>query len=464
MIIGLTTANSSVWAQTVQWQQLNQTGKMYAAKGDGKKSLEYFSKGLLEAQKSGISNPATAISLMNIGQAECMLGDFSKAITHFRSALDLLQKLIGVNHPSVAAARNGLAIAYQGKGLYRDAENEYIAALKINNSQKDKSQAFQSLNGLCTLYLAQGKIREAKPFCEKALELAKTDSINGSTEATTAKANMAAALTQEGNYAAATQLFESVIMDREQNSPNNPTLVIDYDNFASVCERQGKTAQAMELYDKALKLAAKTLAPNHPDAVKLRQNAAQFMARNGAIQASEPVLENAVKISSQSQGENHPDTVAYQLGLAQNNIRAGYTEKAKSILRKLIADSEKRQQSPVDAIAMNDLAGIMLAEGNQAEAEKLFIESLNLREKLSGNNHADVARALNNLADLYRRKKEYSKADSLFARAVDICDAQSPEGEHMYYVYENYAKLLREEGQFEKAALMDKKSRNNKAK
>jgi tetratricopeptide (TPR) repeat protein len=59
-------------------------------------------------------------------------------------------------------------------------------------------------------------------------------------------------------------------------------------------------------------------------------------------------------------------------------------------------------------------------QGRYAEAEPLIKRSLAIREKVLGSDHPDVARSLNNLADLYERQGRYAEAQPLFERALSI--------------------------------------------
>ena len=58
--------------------------------------------------------------------------------------------------------------------------------------------------------------------------------------------------------------------------------------------------------------------------------------------------------------------------------------------------------------------------GRYAEAEPLIKRSLVIREKVLGRDHPDVARSLNNLADLYERQGRYADAQPLYQRALSI--------------------------------------------
>jgi tetratricopeptide (TPR) repeat protein len=66
------------------------------------------------------------------------------------------------------------------------------------------------------------------------------------------------------------------------------------------------------------------------------------------------------------------------------------------------------------------LGQILKAEGRYADAEPPIKQSLAIREKVLGRDHVDVARSLNNLADLYQRQARYADAEPIYKRALDI--------------------------------------------
>ncbi len=58
-------------------------------------------------------------------------GRYTEAEPLYIKALELLQRLLGDEHPSVATSYNNLAALYNSQGRYTEAEPLYIKALKI---------------------------------------------------------------------------------------------------------------------------------------------------------------------------------------------------------------------------------------------------------------------------------------------------------------------------------------------
>src|SRR6266508_1509173 len=72
------------------------------------------------------------------------------------------------------------------------------------------------------------------------------------------------------------------------------------------------------------------------------------------------------------------------------------------------------------AAAIDSLAGIYTGRGEYVNAEPLYRRALDIREKTLGKDHPDTARSLNNLADLYQYRGKYVEAEPLYKRALDI--------------------------------------------
>src|SRR6202790_1229752 len=58
--------------------------------------------------------------------------------------------------------------------------------------------------------------------------------------------------------------------------------------------------------------------------------------------------------------------------------------------------------------------------GDYAEAEPLYKEALEIRQKVLGRDHPDTAQSLNNLAGLYKATGDYAKAEPLYKEALEI--------------------------------------------
>ncbi|MBP0019558.1 MAG: tetratricopeptide repeat protein, partial [Cyanobacteria bacterium SBLK] len=78
------------------------------------------------------------------------------------------------------------------------------------------------------------------------------------------------------------------------------------------------------------------------------------------------------------------------------------------------------EDHPSVAISLNNLAGLYKSQGKYEAAEPLFLQSLDLWKKLLGEDHPSVATSLNNLALLYKSQGKYEAAEPLFLQSLDL--------------------------------------------
>ncbi len=70
-------------------------------------------------------------------------------------------------------------------------------------------------------------------------------------------------------------------------------------------------------------------------------------------------------------------------------------------------------EHPDVAQSLNNLAALYHSQGNYSEAEKYFLESLELWKSIFGAEHFQIATNLNNLAEIYREQGKYLKAEQV---------------------------------------------------
>ncbi len=71
---------------------------------------------------------------------------------------------------------------------------------------------------------------------------------------------------------------------------------------------------------------------------------------------------------------------------------------------------------------MNNLAGLYVSQLRYQEAESLHKQALQMRKKLLGEEHHDVANSLNNLAELYHSQERYEEAEPLYLQALSVAE------------------------------------------
>ncbi|TRT70015.1 MAG: tetratricopeptide repeat protein, partial [Microcystis sp. M_OC_Ca_00000000_S217Cul] len=93
--------------------------------------------------------------------------------------------------------------------------------------------------------------------------------------------------------------------------------------------------------------------------------------------------------------------------------------------------------------SLNNLAALYDSQGRYTEAEPLYLEALDLRKRLLGDNHPSVALSLNNLAALYCYQGRYTEAEPLYLEAIKIAtQVLGKNHPHTQTIMENYKTML----------------------
>lgn len=160
-----------------------------------------------------------------------------------------------------------------------------------------------------------------------------------------------------------------------------------------------------------------------------------------------------------------PDDLAmagtlYRLAILRR--QQGQLAEAERLYLRSLAIREKEQgpNHPDVATTLNNLAGLKAAQGNYEAAQPLLERTLAIRETAFGSDDVLTAESLNNLALLYAAQGKADAAEPLYQRAVAILEQKhgSVKGE-LDRVLDNYAALLYETGRDSEAEQMEAHAR-----
>src|SRR5690349_1267827 len=82
-----------------------------------------------------------------------------------------------------------------------------------------------------------------------------------------------------------------------------------------------------------------------------------------------------------------------------------------------VYDTEKH---PDLVFVKSNYAWILFKQGRYAEAEKIYQQSLAIRETFFGKEHPDVGRSYHDLSELYQKQGKYGQAEQLTKQALSI--------------------------------------------
>ncbi len=134
--------------------------------------------------------------------------------------------------------------------------------------------------------------------------------------------------------------------------------------------------------------------------------------------------------------------------------RARKYDEARPLVEHALEIREKAlgPEHPAVAVSLNNLANLYHNKGDYTRAEPLHQRALGIREKTLGPEHPNVAASLNNLANLYHDKGDYAKGELLHQRALAIREKSlGPEHPAVAVSLNNLANLYRAKGDYARA-------------
>ena len=109
------------------------------------------------------------------------------------------------------------------------------------------------------------------------------------------------------------------------------------------------------------------------------------------------------------------------------------------------------------AATLNNLAVLFGKRGRYKEAEPLCKRALEIRERVLGKNHPDVAKQLNNLALLCQNQQKYEDVEKYYIRACAIYEQTlGPDDPNVAKTKNNLASAYLKQGKYEQAEALYK--------
>jgi tetratricopeptide (TPR) repeat protein len=233
----------------------------------------------------------------------------------------------------------------------------------------------------------------------------------------------------QGKYAEAIEFYEkSIKINQKILSPTDPDLTASYENIGLVYNNMGEHSKALSYYEKALEIKQKTLPPNYPSLATSYNNIGSVYHNMGEHSKALSYYEKDLEISQKTLPPNHPS-----LATSYNNIGSLYDNmgeysKALSYYEKSLEIEQKTlpPNHPALATSYNNIGEVYNNMGEYSKALSYYAKDLEISEKTLPPNHPDLATSYNNIGSVYDSMGEDSKALSYYERALDILQRSLP--------------------------------------
>ena len=260
------------------------------------------------------------------------------------AAVEVIEDVLGTDHPDTLMVRNNLAFAYRSVGRFDEAIELYERVLA---DQKwvlgpDHPNTLTTRSNLAGAYRSVGRFDEAIELFEWVLaDRVRVLGPDHPKTLTTCN-NLAVAYHSAGRFDEAIELFEWVLADRVRVlGPDHPKTLTTCNNLAVAYHSAGRFDEAIELYERVLADQERVLGPDHPDTLITRNNLAGAYHSAGRFDEAIELYERVLADQERVLGPDHPDTLATRNNLAFAYHSAGHFDEAVNAWEELLPDCRR---------------------------------------------------------------------------------------------------------------------------
>jgi len=415
-----------VWAQEGRWKELDAQVEQLQKQGKIEESVPVAKEALGVAEATfGPEHANTATTLLKLGMADAVLGQYPEADALLKRALAIREKALGPETAPVVESLNGLGQLYYYEGKRAVAEGFFTRALAIGEklTGPETNELAESLNDLGIVYDEQGRYAEAEPLYKRSLAI--RERVLGPEDLDVAETlnNFANLYSDLNRYAEAELLHKRALAIHEKLcGPDAPDVAMDLSNLGMLYHAQGRYGEQEQLTKRALAIYEKAFGPEHPSVATVVNNLANLYQMQGRYVEAEAQYKRALAIDEKALGPDHPDVAMTLNNLGDLYVVLGRYAEAEPIDKRVLAIREKAlgPESLDVAMSLNNMALLYQDQRRYAEAEPLYLRASAIQEKVLGSNHPELAVSLGNLAGLYGELGRFGEAERLSKRALEI--------------------------------------------
>ena len=357
----------------------------------------------IQGQVLGKDHPYYTIWLSNLGNLYYAIDDYAQAERYFLEALSIREKTLGKDHPdyasslndlrNYAARRDNLGNLYQQMGVYVDAELHYLDALNIREKVLgiDHPDYATSLNYLGGLYLNMGDYARAERNFLEALSIWERTFGKDHPDYAASLGNLGVFYHEMGDYAQAEHYFLEALRIYELAPDKDETdYVTLLNNLGSVYGTMGDYDQAAQYLLEAVAILREAPVEDQMSMIETLRSLGGLFHNMGNYAMAERCYLEALSIREEVVSIDLLDSATME------------------VINQLL--SEFLDGFLHYAGLLSDLGAVYRDMGDYTQAERYYLEAINIEEKRLGKDHPEYISSLDNVYRLYLAIKEYNRA------------------------------------------------------
>ena len=223
----------------------------------------------------------------------------------------------------------------------------------------------------------------------------------------------------QGKLAEAADAFGRALAIAERSGPRSRSAAMSIYSLGTVEQKQGKWDEALQHYQRSLALLEQLVGPSHFDVTLPLSGVAAWMNNAGRSAEALALQRRIAGIVEESLGQDNLRTVPYLNNLCESLGSAGQADEAVATCQRALAIREAAlgRDSPGVALVLDTL-GVVLRERGDARAAVSYLSRAVAIWELKAPDHLYLAEALTHLGQALTDAGEPARAQVLLERAL----------------------------------------------
>jgi TonB family protein len=184
-------------------------------------------------------------------------------------------------------------------------------------------------------------------------------------------------------------------------------------------QAEGNLEEAESLFRAALLATERASQPDEAALIGTMSALGQLLVARGGFEEAEHVLTRALDLAERAAGAHDDDLPILLNELSRLYLTQSAFAAAEPLLLRLLAIRQAQgEERPEVATVLASLASVREALGDYGDAEQLYRQALNIREKTLTPNHITTAATMESLAETCAARGHFTEAVSLCTRAL----------------------------------------------
>jgi len=416
---------------TLQAELLRVMGSSYTYIGETDIAIRLFQRALALYRGDPATDPLTlTAALMELSEALRLNGDLEPAEQALRDVLIIRRRVLGEQHAGVASAldRLGNVLHDRDRGAAAVEVLRRALAMKEALGEAQDADAADILNNLAISLDNDGRFEEAAATHRRAIALNRELIGPQHPDLATGIYNLGLVLTRLGRYEEAERNHrEALVMRRAILGDGHWMVALSESSLAMIQARLGHFDEAVALAEHALAVCRETFGERHLQFSSRARHLSVVRFDLGDYRGAERAAREAVAAFSDRRSEYAAMLAWAEAHLALALLHQNRVKEARAALQPAF-DLHDGVNIRVELLLQLVMAQVLTAERAFPEAERLFLETLAVLERVDGATNEQLSEPYLGMAKHYLQAGRPQQAVVHARRAFELSRAAL--GEH----------------------------------